>query len=87
MSDALLDGYLPEEEVARQLDRKVRTLQRWRKNRTGPPVTYIGPDPYYRVEAFRAWLLARERPMVRAKSGKREARRQVRKASAGAAHA
>jgi hypothetical protein len=44
-----------------------RTLQRWRRRRIGPSVTFLGRVPYYRQESTRAWLLAREMPMVRTK--------------------
>jgi transcriptional regulator GlxA family with amidase domain len=61
----LLADYLTEDALAKQLNVTARTLQRWRRQRVGPPVTYIGRVPYYRVESSRAWLMQREVPMVR----------------------
>jgi hypothetical protein len=34
-------------------------------SREGPPFTILGRDPLYRVDGFRAWLLAREIQPVR----------------------
>jgi hypothetical protein len=61
----VLDGYLTEHALAAQLKRDVRTLQRWRRLRTGPPVTFIGRVPYYRITYVHEWLAAREVKMVR----------------------
>ena len=66
-TDGLLDDYLTEDELAKELDLAPRTLQRWRRQRTGPPVTFIGRVPYYRVEGVRVWLLEREMKMARSK--------------------
>jgi DNA-binding transcriptional MerR regulator len=57
----LLDGVLPEQTVADKINKSVRTLQRWEKEQTGPPVTRIGRGRFYNVESFRAWLTAQER--------------------------
>ena len=65
---ALLAGYLTEEATAKELSVTPRTLKRWRKNRTGPAVTYLGIRPMYRRESVLAWLLSREQKMVRTKS-------------------
>jgi hypothetical protein len=56
--DSLLAGYLSENEMADQLRRNERTLQRWRKLQIGPPYTMIGEAPYYNIEAGRQWLTA-----------------------------
>jgi hypothetical protein len=66
----LLDDYLSEEELAAQLRKNVRTLQRWRKLRIGPPVTWNGRTPTYNVESARQWLRARETKMPRAARAK-----------------
>jgi hypothetical protein len=63
----LLAEYLSEDALAREFGIAVRTLQRWRRQRTGPPVTFIGRVPYYRVEGVRDWLLEREMKMARSK--------------------
>ena len=57
----LLDGYLAEEEYARQRGVSIRTCQRDRALRQGPSYTIIGRQVYYRIEAVRAWMLTRER--------------------------
>jgi hypothetical protein len=61
----LLAGYLSEPQMAVQLGVTVRTLWRWRKQRTGPPVTFVGRTPMYLTESAHAWLRSRERKMVR----------------------
>ena len=61
----LLEDYLSENELAKQLKKTPRTLQRWRRNRIGPPHTPMGRDIYYRREAVLEWLRARQRVMVR----------------------
>ena len=57
---ALLSEYLSQDEVARELNVSPRTLQRWRRIRTGPPVTIISRAPFYRRTSVQAWLLSRE---------------------------
>ena len=56
----LLNDYIPETAFARQIDRCVETVRRWRRARSGPPFVQIGVDVYYRREAVREWLLACE---------------------------
>lgn len=60
-TNPLLDGFLTEDECARELGRNPRTLRRWRDLRQGPPVTKLGRQTLYRREAVRAWLLSREK--------------------------
>jgi hypothetical protein len=38
----ILEGYVTERELARQLDKSLRTVRRWRGKREGPPSTRIG---------------------------------------------
>ena len=56
----MLEGYLPESEYARQRGVSVRTCQRDRALRQSPPYVVIGRQVYYRIEAVREWLVARE---------------------------
>lgn len=56
----ILDSYYSDPDLAREMGVKTRTTKSWRDKRTGPPVTYIAGKPYYRIEAVRQWLLARE---------------------------
>lgn len=57
----ILDGYIDEAEYARQRRVSIRTCQRDRQLRQSPPYVVIGNQVYYRIEAVRAWLRARER--------------------------
>jgi Helix-turn-helix domain len=70
-NDGLLDDYVSQGELAEQLNLSPRSLQRWARQRTGPPITYLGRIPYYRKASMRAWMLSLERPMVRDRSRKR----------------
>ena len=54
----LLDGWLSEHELATELERNVRTLQRWRDLRIGPPFTMMGDSPIYHTENVKRWLQA-----------------------------
>ncbi len=56
----MLEGYLPENEYARQRGVSVRTCQRDRALRQSPPYVVIGRQVYYRIEAVREWLVSRE---------------------------
>jgi hypothetical protein len=71
MQNPILDGYLSEADEAAALGKCVRTLKRWRAMRYGPPVTWIGNKPYYKIESSRAWLAAEEKsfPERRARRG------------------
>jgi hypothetical protein len=60
---SILDGYISEADLARQLNRSVRTLQRLAARRLGPPRTKIGRLIVYNIEHVRAWLLQQEQPV------------------------
>lgn len=45
----------------------VRTIQRERAQRIGPPFIKLGRAVFYRPAAIEAWLLAQERAQPRAK--------------------
>ena len=60
--DSVLSGYITEADLARQLNRSVRTLQRLAAHRTGPPRIKIGRLIYYRVDSVREWLAQLEQP-------------------------
>ena len=57
-TSSLLDGWLPEKETARQLNKSTRTLKRWRDKRVGPPYRQVGRDFIYHVQTTREWLAA-----------------------------
>ncbi len=70
----LLSDYYTEDSLARALQVTVRTIRRWRKERTGPPVTRVGRRVIYSKDSVRAWLASREQPMPRErKRGRRMA--------------
>ena len=61
----ILDDYLPQDELAKQLDVHPRTVERWRRLGIGPPVTWKGREPIYNLESIRTWLRSREQRMPR----------------------
>jgi len=62
MSDAepLLSEVLTKEELAAELRRNVRTLDRWDALGLGPPRTCIGRTVLYRRASVQKWLAAQE---------------------------
>jgi hypothetical protein len=68
-----LDGYYSQEELAAILGKSHHALERWRRMRTGPPVTFIGKTPVYRIAAVNEWLLTQERQPVREPKRRRRA--------------
>ena len=52
----ILASYLSHAELAKQLNKSERTLDRWHALRMGPPRTLIGRDIYYRRDAVKRWL-------------------------------
>jgi hypothetical protein len=57
----LLGGWLTRAQVATEIGVSVDTLQRWETRRIGPPCVRIGRKVLYCAEAFRDWLISRER--------------------------
>jgi len=64
----VLSEYLTRKELADQLSRTVRTLERWEVRRIGPPITRVGKTPMYRIDSVHAWLKSQEEKPVRASS-------------------
>ena len=60
----ILDDYLTEHVLARQLDKSERTLQRWRRLRIGPIPTIVGNRIMYSVADVRAWLRAQRQEVA-----------------------
>jgi predicted DNA-binding transcriptional regulator AlpA len=58
---SVLEGFISESDLARQLHRSVRTLQRLAATRSGPPRIKIGRSVYYRIDSVRAWLAQLEK--------------------------
>lgn len=57
---SVLDGYLTREELAEELGKTPRTLDRWASLRVGPPRSKIGRTVVYRVAAVQSWLIQQE---------------------------
>jgi helix-turn-helix protein len=60
LSDALLSEFLSKEELASELDRNPRTLDRWRALGIGPPRTLVGRKVMYRRASVEKWLTSQE---------------------------
>jgi hypothetical protein len=56
----ILSEFLTKEELATELGRNPRTLDRWHVLRLGPPRTRVGRKVLYRRASVRNWLLAQE---------------------------
>lgn len=48
--------YLTTKEVAELTGFSVKTLERWRHERRGPPALFVGRNVRYRSDAVRAWI-------------------------------
>ncbi len=69
-----LAGFIPEEDYAARRGVSLRTCQRDRQLRQAPPFVLIGRRIYYRIEAVRDWLIAREQAAERRPSAPRAGR-------------
>ena len=54
----VLDDYLTEADLARELDKSKRTLERWRRLRIGPTPTIVGNRILYAITDVQIWLRA-----------------------------
>jgi hypothetical protein len=78
-SPSVLEGYITETDLARQLKRSVRTLQRLAARRSGPPRIRIGRLIFYNFyNVVREWLSQQEQPRKPATNVKRYVRKQRR---------
>ena len=65
MADAkLLDNYYTRPELAAELNKSERTLERWERLRIGPPVTRNGITPLYYKSGARGWLRSQKRTVT-----------------------
>lgn len=60
-TQSVLDGFLTEAELAKELGISTRTLIRWRRLREGPPITRLGRRILYHRQAVAKWLAGRQR--------------------------
>jgi len=72
---SVLSGYLTKTQLAEQLGRSVRTLDRMALSGDGPPRTKIGRTTLYRREAVLDWLRSQEVPASGLDSRRRGSRR------------
>jgi hypothetical protein len=57
----LYQDLLDEDETAEKLNKHKRTLKVWRDKGIGPPITYIGRFPFYRLSSLIQWIAEQER--------------------------
>jgi hypothetical protein len=76
---SILSNYFTRAELAKELGRTIRTLERWEAARTGPPITRLGKQPLYRRQAVQDWLLHQERHPPPPPSGRVTGRMQMRR--------
>jgi predicted DNA-binding transcriptional regulator AlpA len=60
MTMSVLEGYISKPELAAQLQKSTRTLDRLERQRIGPPRTKVGRLILYRVDSVRDWLASQE---------------------------
>jgi hypothetical protein len=58
--EPLLSEFLTKEELAAELRRNARTLDRWAALGIGPPRTCLGRTVLYRRASVERWLVAQE---------------------------
>jgi predicted site-specific integrase-resolvase len=56
----MLSDYLTPAQLADDLGICAKTLERWRNDGQGPPITRLGRTVLYRRTSVAAWLTARE---------------------------
>ena len=69
-ANGLLTEYLTKAELAAQLRRSIRSIDRWVLTGDGPPSVRIGNTTLYRRESVLAWLRSRETAPVRRHHGR-----------------
>jgi hypothetical protein len=60
ISEPVLSGFLTKEELAAELRRNPRTLDRWEVLGMGPPRTVVGRQVLYRRTSLLKWLAGQE---------------------------
>ena len=60
-AEPILKSFFSKEELAAELGRNPRTLDRWNVLGLGPPRTHIGRKVLYRRASVQKWLAAQER--------------------------
>jgi hypothetical protein len=70
---SILADYISRPKLAEQLGKSISTIDRWGREQIGPPVTWIGKQPFYNLDSVREWLRSREQKIPR-KHGSRNER-------------
>ena len=76
MAEALLADYFEKFELAEELHKSPRTLDRWERLRIGPPSVIVGTRRLYLRDGVRHWLAAggtKAKPAPKAKPERRRA--------------
>jgi hypothetical protein len=60
LSQPILEDFLTKQELAAELGRNMRTLDRWEALGIGPPRTLVGRKILYRRMSVQRWLAAQE---------------------------
>jgi hypothetical protein len=63
-NEQVLSEFLTKEELAEQLQRNPRTLDRWAVLGMGPPRTHVGRTVLYRRASVQKWLVAQEQAVA-----------------------
>jgi hypothetical protein len=63
-SESLLVDFFTKEELAEELQRNPRTLDRWEVLGMGPPRTHVGRKVLYRRASVQKWLVAQEHAAI-----------------------
>jgi hypothetical protein len=63
-SEPILSEFLTKDELAVELGRNPRTLDRWDVLGMGPPRTHVGRQVLYRRASVQKWLVAQEQRRV-----------------------
>jgi hypothetical protein len=63
--EPILSEFLTKEELAVELRRNPRTLDRWAALGIGPPRTRVGRNVLYRRASVQRWLMAQEQSSER----------------------
>jgi hypothetical protein len=64
-SEPILSEFLTREELAAELRRNKRTLDRWAVLGMGPPRTYVGRKILYRRASVQKWLVGQEQSLAK----------------------
>jgi predicted DNA-binding transcriptional regulator AlpA len=60
LPELALHGYVRREELAKQLGKSLRSIERLHASGQGPPRVQIGRTIFYQIRTVREWLRSRE---------------------------